>query len=1411
MSAKEDPAAETSDNEICELNPSAVQALLPYTAIDFHKLAKDMEAEFQEIRRQLPKTYNPTMRNEHNRLKSFLSYKSYSSWSPAEMAAAGFYHTLVKHSMQCFCCGLVLFTTKARCTPYEQHKKFSPTCDFVLGKEAGNISKYDVRVQRLEEDPAEEACRYSTEDARLQSFDGWPFYARGTKPDSLARAGFFFTGKKDTVQCFACGGCLGNWEDGDDPWREHAKWFPECEFLQSKKSSEEIKKYIETYSGFVGVVGKHFTSSFIKENLSTTTGDLVLNIFEDERVRLDSFKTWPAEARVEATALAKAGFFYTGEGTKVQCFNCARCLQEWEEGEDPMENHAKWFPDSNCLEVLGKSPEEQPESLSTSQSAQQTPCKPNLEEKATLHSVGADMTSVESQCFQEARNLTEQLTKAYNDNSFSKLFSFGNSNHLAIDLKLLYGDLSVVSKDINDQPIQQLFLHEILVNLNSTIMLEGEAGSGKTALLRKIALLWASGGCPILRRFKFVFYLSLTYARPDQSMADIICNQPVGFVGPLTEKTLRDTIQPLKNQVLFLLDDYSEINSVPQPVEELIQKNHLYQHCLIVAVCTNRTREIRKYASTTLSIAEFPLSSTLYVLRKLFSYNVDLVDHFLLQLQFEQSMQTILKTPLFTVSLAAYWIQHPKGNIISDKVIFKAYLLYHLVKYSEETEHVLAMFSSCGDLALTGLFKSSFDFTERDLAEAGVDGDEAVRLDLLSKFTAQRLHPVYKFFHPLFQEFLAGRRLSELLVSDEKEKLEQGLQYLQQINTFRKVAGRYNFLLDCTCSFPSKAVPKIISYLFKLIDCKESLESQSENDEHLKHHSDLPLRMLLIDQLSFIDPKALLPFFIQYLLDFATSVAYKSNTVSLCAPIIFQFLRGKDISLSSFISTQKSRLCFFQDYPESLSLPSSFQVSVQGSEPKEEFNIAEIGACYSSLERPTIDRDYAPAFTCFNDMVQKMKKGEEESNRFISLIQRHLPDDIVCPFLHTTGKMPLLKCTFSNISSFQEADLRNLITLFSVSDCIELQLSNSPGFIEVIRPAIEQYKEHFKKCSLHHLNLSIAEQELLLSLSSVECLEIDEKEMPELLYSNLDKFICLEELSVSQCKNCDVFDTIPDGFKNLRNMKKLLIRRMKLENSSRLVEFIKSFQDLSVFHLDCTSYFNSESLLAALSSCKKLTEIKLTGSFLRDGDLLSLGAALPNFVSLKLLDLNGQNFDDNEACETFACNLGALLHLEELILPGGKGIKSAAKLIVQQCLHLLHLRHFSFIPCLDDDSLLEIAKVANCGGFQKLEQLSLSANHDVTETGWRNFFRTLNNMPALKQLDISRMFTHQIKASAPTVTAFVQCVSRLPGLVTIAMMGWLLDAEDLKMFDIMKEQHPQSRSLKLSWQWALPLSPIIQD
>jgi hypothetical protein len=44
----------------------------------------------------------------------------------------------------------------------------------------------------------------------------------------------------DYVKCFYCDGGLCNWEPGDDPWIEHAKWFPDCHFVLLNKSPEFV-------------------------------------------------------------------------------------------------------------------------------------------------------------------------------------------------------------------------------------------------------------------------------------------------------------------------------------------------------------------------------------------------------------------------------------------------------------------------------------------------------------------------------------------------------------------------------------------------------------------------------------------------------------------------------------------------------------------------------------------------------------------------------------------------------------------------------------------------------------------------------------------------------------------------------------------------------------------------------------------------------------------------------------------------------------------------------------------------------------------------------------------------------------------------------------------------------------------
>ncbi|XP_013419082.1 baculoviral IAP repeat-containing protein 3-like, partial [Lingula anatina] len=60
-------------------------------------------------------------------------------------------------------------------------------------------------------------------------------------PVNLAKAGFFYAGISDNVKCFYCDGGLRNWEPQDDPWTEHARWFPFCDFVLQRKGEEFIR------------------------------------------------------------------------------------------------------------------------------------------------------------------------------------------------------------------------------------------------------------------------------------------------------------------------------------------------------------------------------------------------------------------------------------------------------------------------------------------------------------------------------------------------------------------------------------------------------------------------------------------------------------------------------------------------------------------------------------------------------------------------------------------------------------------------------------------------------------------------------------------------------------------------------------------------------------------------------------------------------------------------------------------------------------------------------------------------------------------------------------------------------------------------------------------------------------------
>ncbi|KAM4808284.1 baculoviral IAP repeat-containing protein 1-like [Rhinophrynus dorsalis] len=1576
----EDPhtRGEIADNmNITDIDPSELENRLPFLHYDFHNVSVVLNRKFAAIRQQLGNSFNFEMRSEAKRLKSFLSYNKLSSWCPSAMANAGFYFTGVDLSIQCFCCGLILCVTSLRKQPYENHVKHNPACGFIQGRDVGNIPKYEVRVQPSENDQRD-VQEYTAEESRLQSFTDWPFYAR-IQPDKLSIAGFFFTGRRDTVQCFSCKGCLGNWEETDDPWKEHAKWFPECCFLMSRKTPDEIKQYITCYRGFPEFAGKNFTQSFGDRILPTVPGSTNLNIFENEGVRLESFKGWPEDANATPADLAKAGFFYTGISDTVICFCCEIGLHMFEPGDDPYLEHLKhnstceflqtltdmkqkmifnehqihnepvqlllclllpcladlldlfhalWVPDCDLMPskkktvakkvaVEGTGPlgpflsrlslhvpespgvpktglvpasseshsggtsermksdlrgasfcmmedirlmtsdikmalheeivdlrrdfsnwvdlveeanmeiSDQEKTTTTLESGgrravQEKTSRPDptadhlhrvflampvlnfltilscrcslIRDIRSLRQLQHDRSQKSDECWiHEARKLKHQLVDLYNSPSFSKLSPFPNSSHVSIDLKSLFADISVTSKDIRDQPLEQLTLPDILSDLGDITMIEGEAGSGKTALLKKIAILWASGCCTILSRFSLVFYISLSSTDGQQTLTDIICKQLIGPSSYLTEETLVEIMEGLKNQVLFLVDDYGVMDPVPEAIEELFLNNHWNRLSLAVTVRKDRGRKLRQGARTILSIQDFPLYSSISIYRELFSHNILFLEVFVVSLEASKTCQAALKTPLFTFALCIFWIQNANENTASDISVCRAYLMLNLLKHPKETEIAEALVLSCGELALNGLFQSQFDFTDEDLSAACVNSDHVLKFGLMIKFTSQRLQPIYRFFHPSFQEFLAAKRISELLQSVDNVQQKKGFLYLNEINTFLRVVGRFYNFLKYSCIHSPKTTSIIISHLFSLLNNSEAFDCQSDTKLHLQHHPEQAWREEILKASSSSNPDLHLSFVIHMVLNFAIEAAHHGMSMTEYAQIILQFLKGKDIYVDLEFPN-KDLFQFFTEYPEGLSLIRSLHLFIRENDT--DLNCLQKDEFDSDWDLPEVDQDYSMAFppvtnTALNEDVNSYYRNNIDLSSF--------------GFNQSHYKVPVLKVEAKCINKSKEKIVQNLMIFFSISDHIELELQKCQGFVECIHPCIEKYKDLFVKFSICNVKLTTEEQELITQMCSLQSLKITDGQAPEYLLTNLDKFKQLKELILSGI--WDVFGFLTESLKSLSFLEKLVIKTVTAMSSS-FADIISNLTNLTSFHLNCDWCPEFGKLMAAISKNGKIQELNMHGSFIASKDIIYLASALQSLKHLKVLDIGGQQFINIEDAKILAQALPSLVHLEELELPSGSAMKDTATSIIQQFQYLPNLRILIFNKVLNDISLLSLAKQTSTGLLNNIQKLHLAVNHDVTQSGWRDFFQTVHNLPKLNELYITRLYSHMFKMDPLTMIALVQCVSRLHSLNTLSMHGWLLDEKDVDMFESMKKNHPQAKSFLLLWQWTLPFSPL---
>ncbi|KAK3585136.1 hypothetical protein CHS0354_034265 [Potamilus streckersoni] len=215
----------------------------------------------------------------------------------------------------------------------------------VLHGSERSISSHDL--QYLTKHPL--FCEYTT---RLSTFRNWQHFL---DPKILAENGFFYQGVGDTVTCHFCGIALMHWGPDDDALLEHLKYSPDCGYLLKSLGTGTIQQYLDQRKNDV-TAGAYSISNPVQQSLRSSAEIFVHNCrtprspsYQSFGARVSSFAKFPNYNDINIQDIANAGFYYTGVDDMVRCYWCDLSLKEWEFGDDPYIEHAKYVPDCNHL------------------------------------------------------------------------------------------------------------------------------------------------------------------------------------------------------------------------------------------------------------------------------------------------------------------------------------------------------------------------------------------------------------------------------------------------------------------------------------------------------------------------------------------------------------------------------------------------------------------------------------------------------------------------------------------------------------------------------------------------------------------------------------------------------------------------------------------------------------------------------------------------------------------------------------------------------------------------------------------------------------------------------------------------------------------------------------------------------
>ncbi|XP_062901290.1 leucine-rich repeat-containing protein 31 isoform X2 [Mobula hypostoma] len=291
---------------------------------------------------------------------------------------------------------------------------------------------------------------------------------------------------------------------------------------------------------------------------------------------------------------------------------------------------------------------------------------------------------------------------------------------------------------------------------------------------------------------------------------------------------------------------------------------------------------------------------------------------------------------------------------------------------------------------------------------------------------------------------------------------------------------------------------------------------------------------------------------------------------------------------------------------------------------------------------------------------------------------------------------------------------------------------------------------------------------------------------------------CVPHLQVLKLCNCGLTqENIQDlgiALNHVPAMKKLVLSRNSIAGGFKeSATHLLNVTELQVFDIhDCSLTEDDISALTQIIPLLKNLQVLNLAMNKNIGDAVrNLIARIRFLPKFKGLGVNNCNLFKESIVE-LADTLPNLTELETLDLSWNKCLSGNVGLLVQMLQSETRLRVVKLCSCnLTGQDLASLVSLSCAGFLSSLETLHLTYNDTVDDQSWVMFFKEIDGLKALSELDIGLMpLSH--RECSPWLAVLLSCLPRLPSLLELGMHHWVISASQCELLDTFNHQHQRN-------------------